>query len=46
MFCIYCKHYQGIESNCAKDKDIWNYKEVLECTHYTYNGEVMKWRSE
>lgn len=40
MFCVYCKFYRGVDSKCQQNKNIYDYKEVLECEHYTYNGEV------
>jgi hypothetical protein len=38
MFCVYCEHFKGVEENCEKDKNIWSFKEVLECPYYNYNG--------
>ena len=40
MFCLFCKEYQGLDSKCRQDKNIWDFQEVLECEHYQYNREV------
>ena len=40
MFCLYCEHYKGLDEPCRKDKNIHNIREVVECEHYKYNGEV------
>ena len=42
MFCLYCVHYQGLDNHCKMDKNIHNIREVVECEHYKYNGEVKK----
>ena len=40
MFCLYCREYQGLDKHCRKNKNIHDFQEVLECTHYKYNGDV------
>ena len=40
MFCLYCIEYQGLDEPCKQGKNIHNIKDVMECEHYNYTGEV------
>ena len=36
MFCLFCTEYQGLDSKCRQDKNIWDFQEVLDM--YNTNG--------
>ena len=40
MFCLYCREYQGLDNECRKGIKPTDLQRTMNCTDYSYNGEV------